>query len=104
MRRRRTGNSYGFHSFYCLKCGNKSYDLPRAKGSQHERFHRKKLFCWHCQQEINHIECKSFEDVEEFKKNFANGVYKDEADDSLASLRGTWIGQKYMDTKATCRL
>ena len=75
------------HDFYCIKCGHKGIPLSRKQGHQHERFHRKKLFCIYCQQEVNHIECKNDEDVAEFKRNFENGVYKDEADESVSYVR-----------------
>lgn len=75
------------HDFYCIKCGHKGIPLSRKQGHQHGRFHRKKLFCLYCQQEVNHIECKNDEDVAEFKRNFENGVYKDEAEESVSYVR-----------------
>lgn len=75
------------HDFYCIKCGHKGIPLSRKQGHQHERFHRKKLFCIYCQQEVNHIECKNDEDVAEFKRNFENGVYNDEAEESVSYVR-----------------
>ena len=75
------------HDFYCIKCGHKGIPLSRKQGHQHERFHRKKLFCIYCQQAVNHIECKNDEDVAEFKRNFENGVYKDEAEESVSYVR-----------------
>ena len=55
----------------------------RKQGFQHGKMHRKKLYCIHCKQEINHVECKTYEEVEEFRINFENGVYKDEAEESI---------------------
>ena len=75
------------HDFYCIKCGHKGIPLSRKQGHQHERFHRKKLFCIYCQQEVNPIECKNDEDVAEFKRNFENGVYRDEAEESVSYVR-----------------
>ena len=75
------------HDFYCIKCGHKGIPLSRKQGHQHGTFHRKKLFCIYCQQEVNHIECKNDEDVAEFKRNFENGVYKDEAEESVSYVR-----------------
>ena len=80
------------HEFYCMKCGNKGIPLTRNQGHQHGRFHRKKLFCLYCREEVNHIECKTPEDVAEFRKNFELGVYKDEAEDSVSYLRGRRFG------------
>ena len=62
-------------------------ELFRKRGFQHERFHRKKLYCPHCKLELNCIECKNDEDVYEFKENFEKGAYKDEAEDSLHYVR-----------------
>ena len=75
------------HAFYGIKCGHTGIPLSRKQGHQHERFHRQKLFCIYCQQEVNHIECKNDEDVAEFKRNFENGVYKDEAEESVSYVR-----------------
>lgn len=74
------------HSFYCIKCGKMAMELPRKKGFQYERFHRKKLYCPYCKTELNCIECKNDEDVYEFKENFEKGVYENEVEDSLHYL------------------
>ena len=74
---------YNEHSFYCIKCGNKGIPIMRRQSFQHKKMHRKKLYCLHCKEEVNHIECKTLEDIETFKINFENGVYKDEAKESL---------------------
>lgn len=75
------GRAYDEHSFFCIKCGNKGIPLSRKQGHQHERFHKKKLWCVHCREEVNHIECKTFDEVETFKENFKKGVYKNELND-----------------------
>jgi hypothetical protein len=80
------------HNFYCINCGNKGIELMRKQGSLHGKMHRKKLYCIHCKTEVNHIECKTFEEVEEFKINFENGVYEDEAKESLYFVGNTRIG------------
>lgn len=81
--------SYSEHSFYCLSCGNKGIPLMRKQGFQHEKMHRKKLYCIHCKQEVNHIECKTWDEIEEFKINFQKGVYKDEAENSISHVRNS---------------
>lgn len=81
------GKNYAEHSFYCIKCGNKGIPLMRKQGFQHERFHRKKMYCPFCKEEVNHIECKTLEEIEEFCENFKNGVYKDEAEESVSFVR-----------------
>ena len=75
--------SMALHDFYCINCGNKGIELMRKQGFKRGEMHRKKLYCIHCKTEVNHIECKTFEEIEEFKINFENGVYKDEAKESL---------------------
>ena len=85
--------AYAEHSFYCINCGNKGIPLMRKQGFKHEGMHRKKLYCVHCKCEVNHVECKTFDEVEEFRENFAKGVYKDEAKESLSFVRSTAQGQ-----------
>ena len=74
-----------------MKCGHKGIPIQRKSGFQHSKFHRKKLYCIYCQEEVNHVECKNEEDVEEFLENFKNGVYKDEAERSLDYVRTSGI-------------
>lgn len=77
------------HRFFCMKCGQESMPLARSSSLRREALHRKKLWCYHCKLELNHIECKTIEEIELFKINFENGVYKDEAEESLAHVRST---------------
>ena len=84
--------NYAEHSFYCINCGNKGIPLMRNQGFQHVGMHRKKLYCVFCKQEVNHVECKTLDDVEEFRYNFENGVYKDEAKESLSHGGNSRIG------------
>jgi hypothetical protein len=94
---------YNEHSFYCIKCGNKGIPIMRRQSFQHKKMHRKKLYCLHCKEEINHIECKTLEDVETFKINFENGVYVNEAEESISHVRDSRSGKIYMDTGANCQ-
>lgn len=84
MRSRSKNNSFVENSFYCINCGNKGIPVLRNRGFQRESFHRKKLYCLYCGQETNHIECKTFEEIEIFKEEFARGRYEIEAANSLA--------------------
>lgn len=70
--------------FYCLQCGQKGIPLRRKPGQQRGKFHRKKLYCYHCKVEINHIEVRNDSEKNEFLENFAKGMYKDEAKESLS--------------------
>ena len=75
------------HDFYCLKCGNKGIGVFRNVGFQRERFHRKRLYCPFCKEEVNHIECKTYEEVQIFKDASERGEFKDEAEESVSYLR-----------------
>ena len=79
------------HDFYCIKCGQKSLSIPRNDGRLHGKFHRKKLYCFHCGEEINCIECRNEDEVREFKKSFNKGEFIDEAEESLANCRDTRV-------------
>ena len=75
------------HSFYCIQCGKKGIPLARQVGHQRSSFHRKKLYCVYCKQEVNHVECRNYEEVEKFKEDFENGVFEDEAKESISYVR-----------------
>lgn len=77
------------HDFFCTQCGNKGISLPRKKGHQHKSGHKKNLYCIHCRQEVNHIECKTQADVIQFKEDFQKGVYADESKKSVSSVRNS---------------
>lgn len=74
---------YESHDFYCLKCGKKTIPLSRNYGHKHARGHRKKLYCPWCKMECNAIEITSMEEKEEFERKFAEGAFKDEAEESV---------------------
>lgn len=84
--------NYTTHNFYCMKCGQPTIPIMRKNGQMHGKFHRKKLYCYHCKEEINCIECRNDSEVMEFKENFENGVYESEAEESLANCRNSWLG------------
>lgn len=75
------------HSFYCINCGEKVYELMRAVSHQYEKHHRKALYCWHCKQTLNCIECRNENEVYEFKEAFANGEYKEEMEESVKFVK-----------------
>ena len=84
--------SFSEHSFYCIQCGYKGIPFMRNNGRAKEKFHRKKLYCLHCKQEINHIECRTEEEVNQFKEDFESGVYLSEAEEIIPNVRpsGLW--------------
>ena len=71
------------HRFFCVNCGKEGLPIYRSLAKQRGKMHRKKLYCIYCAQEVNMVECYSEEDVEKFKRNYENGVYKDEAEQSI---------------------
>lgn len=71
------------HDFYCMNCGKKAIPLARSESLQHEKHHRKQMYCIWCKEVVNMIECRNDEEVFEFKENFEKGLYRDEAEDSI---------------------
>lgn len=82
MAKRTKSPSCEEHKFFCLLCGREGIPLLRKTGFQHGALHRKKLYCPYCKVEVNHIEIKNRDEEEQFKEDFQNGVYKDEAEES----------------------
>lgn len=78
--------AYSEHSFWCINCGNRALPLLRPNSRKKEKFHRKKLYCYHCKQEVNCIECESDEEIYEFKQLFENGEFIQEAKECLEYL------------------
>ena len=79
-------NNTEIHDFYCIKCGNKNFALSRKSGHKHGKFHRKKLWCWHCKETINCVECSTDEEVQEFKEKFEAGEFEKELEESIDFL------------------
>ncbi len=46
------------HTFWCIRCGQQTIPIMRKAGFMHGKFHRKKLYCLHCQKETNHVEIR----------------------------------------------
>lgn len=82
--------------FFCLNCGQEGIYIPRKKSHRHAKDHRKKIYCPWCQEDVNHLECKTQEEVWTFKENFVNGVYKDEAADSISYVRAERIREEHL--------
>lgn len=78
---------YITHDFYCLKCGRKGIPIQRSRGHMREKGHRKKLYCMYCRQEVNHIEIFNQAQLEKFQEDFRNGVYENEAEESINTCR-----------------
>ena len=75
------------HNFYCIKCGKPGIPLARPQSHKRERFHRKKLYCPWCKTMVNHIECKTQDEVYEFKMDFEEGKFEEELKECLTFLQ-----------------
>ena len=75
------GKKFEVHDFYCIQCG-KSQPLARTRNNAKEKFHRKRLWCPWCGIEINHIECRNYEERLEFKEAFERGDFINESEES----------------------
>ena len=66
--------------FYCTQCGNKGIPIFRQRGKEREAGHLKKLFCLHCQKEVNHCEVKPWTkyDYKDFKTEFEYGNFSEQ--------------------------
>lgn len=91
--------NYILHDFYCINCGQKNLAILRADGRLKEKFHRKKLYCYHCKNTINCIECRSDEEVQEFKEMFERGEFQDEAKESLVNCGDEWFWQDSLHSR-----
>lgn len=68
-------------------CGKEGIPIQRQRGKQRENGHRKVLYCINCKKSVNHIECKTDEDVFDFKTKYAAGDFIAEA---AIEQKGSW--------------
>lgn len=52
-----------------------------------EAGHRKRLYCPWCKEEVNHVECRTQEDIEQFKQDFEAGLFVEEAAASIQYIK-----------------
>ena len=71
------------HDFYCPKCAEKIYTLPRQVNHKYQKHHRKKLWCWKCRLELNCIEVRNDTEAKEFKELWKAGTFKEEVANSI---------------------
>ena len=80
--------NYLTSKFYCMNCGKEGIPILRSRAKMREKNHRKVLYCPHCKQEVNHVECRTLEDIENFVTAFNNGEFIEEATASLQHMKG----------------
>lgn len=68
--------NYFISDFYCTQCGNK-FSLPRTSNKRRSKKHLKHLYCVHCKEDVNHVECNDFSGYthEDFVKDFESGKF-----------------------------
>jgi len=82
---------YITHNFFCIKCGKVVVPIMRKNGNMREKFHRKRLYCPFCKQDINCIETKNEIEEYEFRQAFLNGEFQEEAELSVEYINGELI-------------
>lgn len=58
---------------YCTRCGKKNIPIPRKGGQAREPGHLKKMWCYHCNQQVNMVEIRPFGSnytLEDFKLEY----------------------------------
>lgn len=88
------GKNYESRRFFCINCGHEGIPLQRTTDKLKSKFHRKALYCPWCKSTVNHIECRTQSDIDEFKINFENGIYKEEAINSINFIQENWIEKR----------
>lgn len=78
-----SSKSWTTHDFYCMCCGTKGIPVPRAGNKMKQKFHRKRMYCLRCRTDTNHIECRNEKEVTQFLEDFKNGVYLEEAKETM---------------------
>ena len=77
--------------FYCLNCGNKGIPVWRKRGHLREQMPRKALYCTTCKQTVNHIEIRTEEERARFIAEFAEGKFREEAEQSMRYKKETYL-------------
>ena len=72
--------------FYCTKCGNRGIPITRRRGAEREAGHLKRIFCLHCKEELNHVECKPFShyDYNDFLTEFNYNNFDEEGNRKIS--------------------
>ena len=72
--------------FYCTECGNRCIPITRRRGAEREAGHLKRIFCLHCKEEWNHVECKPFShyDYNDFLTEFNYNNFDEEGNRKIS--------------------
>ena len=81
-------SKYYSNTFWCINCGQETMPLMRKQGQGRNKFHRKRLYCYHCKIDINCVECRSEIEIQEFKQDYQLGNFKAEAKESMKHCKG----------------
>lgn len=68
-------NQFNFSSFYCPVCGKEAMVLPRPRSLTRRAFHRKKLYCFWCEETHNCVECRNELERCKFLEDWKKGKY-----------------------------
>ena len=74
--------------FWCISCGKKGIPIMRNRGGIRAAGHRKALYCVTCRTVVNHIETRNAEEARRFREDFEAGKYTEEAERSIAFIKG----------------
>lgn len=69
--------------FWCINCGNKGIPIVRERGHRRGPGHRKAMYCITCKQTVNHVETRNEEEARKFREDFAAGLFREEAKQSI---------------------
>lgn len=74
-------NNILISDFYCTQCGNKGINIWRKRGNEREAGHLKKIWCFHCNKEVNFCEIKPNTmryTYDDFKTEYEYGNFNEE--------------------------
>ena len=66
-------SKFEIHRFFCPKCGQETLPIARKNSKLREKGHLKKLYCYHCKETLNMVECRDDYEVGIFREEFDAG-------------------------------
>ena len=78
------------NQFFCTKCGNRGFDIPRKENRQRPSGHLNKLYCIHCHEDTNHVEVRDLGKYtyRDFLCEFNNGNFDSEGNRVTTNWKG----------------